>query len=108
MGEVEGVLAGLGDRAPPELLTGDRPHVLAVTVPAALADIHGTPERLERRVVARVVPHPLDIAEVRPHRAADLLRARLGQDGRKKALDEHRSEERRVGKEWRSRGWTCH
>src|SRR2546430_8473434 len=89
MGEVEGVLAGLGDRSPPELLAGDRPHVLAVAVPAPLADIHGAPELLEWRVIARLVPHPLDFPEGRSHRAADSLRAGLGQDGGEKPLTDN-------------------
>src|SRR5438046_8829829 len=60
--------------SPAQLLAGDRPHVLAVAVPAPLADVHRAPELLPRRVVARRV----------------------------------RSEERRVGKECRSRWWPYH
>jgi hypothetical protein len=37
--QVEGILAGFGDRAPAEVFAGHRAHVLAVAVPAAFPDV---------------------------------------------------------------------
>ena len=47
--EVEGVLAGLGHRAPSEIFARHRANVLAVAVPAALADVDGPPPRARDR-----------------------------------------------------------
>jgi hypothetical protein len=88
--QVEGVLAGLRDRPPAQVLAGHGPHVLAVAVPAALADVDGAAEALERRVVRGVVAHPLHVADVRPHGAAHLPRARFRDHRRQEALNEHR------------------
>ena len=89
MRQIIRVLAGLGDRPPAQVLARHRPHVLAVAVPAALADVDAAAQTLERRVVDRVVAHPLHVAQIGPHRPAHLLRARLRDHRGQEALDEH-------------------
>src|SRR5262245_45791010 len=90
MRPVVGILPHLGDRPPPHVLAGDRPHVLAVAVPAALALVHLTAELLLRAVGGRLVPDPLDVTEVVPHRPPRPGLARLRDGDRQDALDEDR------------------
>ena len=80
MREVVGILARLRDRPPAKVLAGDGSHVLAVAVPAAFADVDGPAAPLRRGVVARVVPDPLQVAEVGADGTRHLPRARFGDD----------------------------
>src|SRR5207253_8369147 len=67
-----------------------RAHVLAVAVPAALADVDGAAARLRRRVVAGIVAHPLDVAEVGADGARDAAGTCLRRQHWQHALHEHR------------------
>jgi hypothetical protein len=93
MRRIEGVLAGLADRAPAPRLAGDRPDELGVAVPAALADVDGAAELLLVVVVGRFAHHPFELAEIGADDRGDLGRARFRLDERQDALGDDGEEE---------------
>ena len=90
MREVERVLPCLGDRPPADVLPRDGAHVLAVAVPAPLSGVDTPAQSLERGIVARFVPDPLDLAQVGSDGARHPPLMRRRDHLREKPLDEER------------------
>ena len=85
---IEGVFAGLADRPPTARFTGNRPHKLRMTIPAAFPDIYLAAERLLLGVVGRHRLHPFQLAKIGAHHLGNLRGARLGFQHGQYALSE--------------------